>query len=245
MIILSWERHDPFFIKSGSLCGGAMKRKKKKAKFVVRPWSLGACPTADEVRAAWARRRVSQKDFIGLLSLLGELTCFTDCNLRHLGGFGNIAGRRGGLKAWLGREAPELTAKYKSISRHAALALKIKKAFDFYPPAPLSLLHPDLPRPKCALPYIVRYAANLRELHFRDVAPTYVAFKALADRRLRAHKPRYRWGPALPQEKWKEAEEFWYRRFVVPKAKAQIRADSEFFSRTFDPNADCRYCGES
>jgi len=214
-----------------------MKRK-KKVEFVVRPWSLGSCPTADEVRAAWAARRKSQKDFIWLLSVLGELTCFTDCNLRHLGGFGNIAGRQGGLKAWLERETPELAEKYKSISRHAALATRLKMAFDYYPPAPLSLLHPDLPRPGRVIPYIAHYAANLRERHFRDVAPTYVAFKALADRQLKAHRPKHEWGPALPHERWREAEEAWRRKCVVPKAKAQIKADYDLYARDYNPYAD-------
>ena len=85
-----------------------MKRGKKKKTFVVRPWSDGVCPTADELRAAWANRRRSQKDFIVLLSVLGELTCFTDYTLEHRGGFGNIGGRRGGLKAFLAENAPEL-----------------------------------------------------------------------------------------------------------------------------------------
>lgn len=72
-----------------------MKRRKRKKKvFVVRPWSDSICPTADELRSAWANQRRSQKDFIILLSVLGELTCFTDCTLEHRGGFGNIGGRQ-------------------------------------------------------------------------------------------------------------------------------------------------------
>ena len=35
--------------------------------WVMRPWSIGKCPTGDELRAAWANRRRSQKDFIWLL----------------------------------------------------------------------------------------------------------------------------------------------------------------------------------
>ena len=36
---------------------------------------------------------------------------------RHKGGFGNIEGRRGGLKEFLAREAPELLPKYKTLAR--------------------------------------------------------------------------------------------------------------------------------
>ena len=120
-----------------------MKRRRKKKRsreWVMRPWSIGKCPTGDELRTAWANRRRSQKDFIWLLSVLGELTCFTDCNLEHLGGFGKIAGRRGGLKAFLAQETPELVGKYKSIARHSRLAYRLKMAFALYPPMALSLV---------------------------------------------------------------------------------------------------------
>jgi len=220
-------------------------KKKKKRNRVVRPWSLGECPTAEEVRSAWENRRASQKDFILLLSVLGELTCFTDCNLRHLGGFGNIAGRQGGLKAWLERELPDLASKYKSISRHATLATRIKAAFNYYPPAPLSLLHPALPQPKYVLPYIVHYANILRELHFQNVEPTYVAFKAVTDRQLNEHKPKYKWGPALPREKWPKAKEHWLRKYVRYQALQQIKADHDWYARSFNPTNDWRYSGES
>jgi len=215
--------------------------KRKKRKFVVRPWSLGVCPTADEFRKAWANRRKSQKDFIALLSVLGELTCFTDCSLKHLGGFGNIAGRQGGLKTWLQREAPDLMGKYKSISRHATLATRLKKAFDYYPPAPLSLLHPELPKPKRVIPYIVHYANTLREQHFQTVEPTYVAFKTLVDHRLKTHRPKHKWGPALPQAEWKAAEEQWYRICVVPQARRQLQADFDWYARDFNIWEDYRY----
>jgi len=175
------------------------------------------------------------------LSVLGELTCFTDCNLRHLGGFGNIAGRKGGLKEWLLREAPELAVKYKSISRHATLALQLKKAFNYYPPAPLSLLHPDLPKPARTIPYIVHYANTLREKHFQTVEPTYVAFKALVDKQLKSHKPKHKWGPALPREKWEMAERRWLFICVRPKAMQQLKADNDWYPRTFNIWEDYRY----
>jgi len=220
-----------------------MKRKKKKRKeLVVRSWSLGSCPTADEVRTAWANRRASTADFIWLLSVLGELTCFTDCNLKHLGGFGNIAGRQGGLKAWLERETPELAAKYKSISRHATLAMRIKRAFNYYPPAPLSLLHPDLPKPPQYIPeFILHYAGNLGERYFRDVAPTYIAFKALADSRPALAWPNHKWGPALPQSQWKQAENAWWKKYAKHNELRRIHAEDDYTdktSRAYNPYTD-------
>jgi len=220
-----------------------MGRKKKKRQFVMRPWSKGRCPTADEVREAWANRHRSTKDFIWLLSVLGELTCFTDCNLEHLGGFGNIAGRRGGLKEFLETEVPELATKYKSISRHATLATRLKIAFSYYPPAPISLIHPDLPKPGFEVPYITNYAHQLYHQYFESMEPTYVAFSAVVDKRRKAKRPRYRWGPALPREAWPEAEGQWYRYFVRHKLIKSIRLEHTFYARDYSPWDDYRYQG--
>ena len=100
---------------------------RKERKPVIRAWSIGKCPTGEELRVAWTNARRSQKDFIWLLSVLGELDCFTDFTLEHKGGFGNIGGRRGGLKDFLAREAPELLPKYKTLARHMKLATDVKK----------------------------------------------------------------------------------------------------------------------
>jgi len=213
----------------------------KTGVHIVRPWSLGPCPTVDELRLAWTNRRRSQKDFIWLLSVLGELTCFTDCNLNY-GERRGVIGRGGGLKEFLQKNAPDLAAKYKSISRHATLAKRLKMAFNYYPPAPLSLLHPDLPLPRRTIPYILHYALNLREKYLQDLKPTYAAFQGFVKRRLKAQKPKYRWGLALPRSQWARAERRWWLICVRPKAKKQIAADcSDWYSRTYNPFEDYRY----
>lgn len=200
-----------------------MKRGKKKKKFVVRPWSDGVCPTADELRAAWANRRRSQKDFILLLSVLGELTCFTDCTLEHRGGFGNIGGRRGGLKAFLAENAPELLDKYKSISRHARLAYRLKKAFSVYPPAKLELLHPEIPLPRINLPFITNFCRKLYRDHFADLPPRYKAFDdVVRAQAARQGEPKHPWGPPLPRSAWAEARRNWWKRVVTPMALEAI-----------------------
>ena len=209
-------------------------RDKKTGRFlpyVARPWSIGKCPTADELRRAWRQRKTSQADFIALLSLLGELTCFTDCNLIQKGGFANIAGRAGGLKAFLARETPELLPKYKSISRHATLATRIKMAFAIYPPAALSLMHPDLPLPARNMPFLTNHCRKVYRDHFVAAKPTYVAFKAIADKRLVRHPPRVPWGPPLPQKDWKSAENDWRLMVLRPIALETIKADHSFYAR--------------
>ena len=192
-----------------------MKRRKKKP-FVVRPWSIGECPTADDLRAAWANRRRSRKDFIVLLSVLGELTCFTDCTLEHRGGFGNIAGRRGGLKAFIAEKTPELVGKYKSISRHAYLAYRLKQAFSIYPPAALSLMHEEIPLPRINLPFITNHCRKVYRDHLADLPPQYRAFDAAVSAALAKNggTRKHPWGPPLPRSAWAEAERTWRKRYV-------------------------------
>lgn len=212
-----------------------MKKKRRKWKpFIVRPWSIAPCPTADEVRVAWANRRRSQKDFIWLLSVLGELTCYTDRSLEHLGGFGHIAGRKGGLKAYLTENVPELVCKYKSISRYASLANRLKQAFDIYPPAALSLLHPDLPLPRRNMAFMTNHCRKVYRNHLAKLPPTWIAFDAVVSRRLvgRFDAP-HPWGPPLPPSEWAEAESRWLRIIVRPIVKEALAAEHSFYARDY------------
>lgn len=203
-----------------------IKRKKKKRPFESHPWSLGKMPTADEVRNAWNNRKRSLKDFIWLLSVLGELTCFTDYHLKCKGGFGNIEGRKGGLKEYLSKELPDLACKYKSISRYARLAYRIKRAFDYYPPGQLSLMHPDLPLPKINFDFITNYARQIYRENFKDLPPEYNEFLRVVIEREEKSKPRHKWGAPLPQEEWGKAEYNW-RRYVVLKKLRQALGDRD------------------
>lgn len=212
---------------------GAKGKVNRTKLLVVRPWSIGKCPTGDELRAAWANRRRSQKDFIWLLSVLGELTCFTDCALEHLGGFGNIAGRKGGLKEFLAKETPELLGKYKSIARHSRLAYQIKRAFNLYPPMALSLLHPELPLPGRHLDFMTNYARKVHQKHFKDLPPEWKAFSEAVERKLEKRPPDRKWGPPLPRSEWGNAERWWQNVIVRPKVLKMIRAEHSFYSRDY------------
>lgn len=212
---------------------GRRKRKGRMKPWVMRPWSIGRCPTGDELRTAWANRRRSQKDFIWLLSVLGELTCFTDCNLEHLGGFGNIAGRKGGLKAFLAQETPELVGKYKSIARYSRLAYRLKMAFAIYPPMALSLLHPDLPLPERNMAFLTNHARKVYREHLADLPPKWKAFDEVVHKRLVTHPRRHQWGPPLPRSEWAKAEQLWRNVIIRPKALRKIRADHSFYARDY------------
>lgn len=208
---------------------------RKERKPVIRAWSIGKCPTGEELRSAWTNARRSQKDFIWLLSVLGELDCFTDFTLEHKGGFGNIGGRRGGLKDFLAREAPELLPKYKTLARHMKLATDVKKAFNVFPPAQLSLFHPDLPLPRRNVPFITNFMRKAYAKYLKDCRPIYRDFeRAIAARFARGGAPVYKWGPKLPRTEWARVEAAWMRRIVLPRAMAKIAAEHSLYARDYN-----------
>ncbi|MCQ2392140.1 MAG: hypothetical protein MJ240_12015 [Kiritimatiellae bacterium] len=207
----------------------------KGRKPVIRAWSIGKCPTGEELRNAWANARRSQKDFIWLLSVLGELDCFTDFTLRSRTGGGNIGGRRGGLKEFIAKEAPELLPKYKTLARHMKLATDIKKAFDVFPPAQLSLFHPELPLPRRRVPFITNFMRKAYDRYLKDCKPTYRDFcRAMAVRLARGGAPRHKWGPKLPRSEWPRVEAAWMRNIVRPRALKKIKADHSLYARDYD-----------
>ena len=211
------------------------RQRHKGRKPIIRAWSVGKCPTGEELKVAWANARKSQKDFVWLLSVLGELDCFTDFTLEQRGGFGNIEGRRGGLKEFLAQEAPELLPKYKTLARHMKLATNIKKAFDVFPPAQLSLFHPDLPLPKRNVPFITNFMRKAYGKYLKDCKPTYRDFDAAISVRLaKGGPPKYEWGPKLPQSEWPRVEQAWLNKIVRPRAMKQIKADHSFYARDYN-----------
>ena len=70
--------------------------------------------------------------------LLLDLECFVDNSLvveERPEGL-KIRGRRGGIRAWLRRNCPELVGKYKTLMRHKSLARKFRQAVDLPDPVP-------------------------------------------------------------------------------------------------------------
>ena len=206
-------------------------RPRNPKSFVVHPWSLDKMPSAAELVAAWEKRQESQKDFIAFLSVLGELACFLDYDLEQKGGFGNIGGRKGGLKEYLETRVPKLAAKYKSLSRYMSLVKRFKRAFNYYPPAKLAFLHPDLEPPGEYLPFIVNYAKKIYCKYLQDLPPEYNAFNEVVKKRfLEPDAERHRWGLALPRKDWPKAQRSWQLKVVLPAIVALHRFDRRFRS---------------
>ena len=115
---------------------------------VRRHRTLNPQPTFDAIRAAIRTARSSPESAIRLGSLLEDLECFVDNTLVH-DARGQIAGRRGGIKRLLQREAPDLFAKYSTIMRYKAMAKRFRQACGSGEPVPPATL---LPAPEAAGP---------------------------------------------------------------------------------------------
>ena len=70
-------------------------------------------------------------------------------------------------------------------------------AFDIYPPAALSLMHPDLPLPPRNMPFLTNHCRKVYRDRLADLPPTYVAYDGVASRILA--KRRLKTGYANPR----------------------------------------------
>ena len=112
---------------------------------VTRRTTLAPMPSPAEVLAAWNARKESREAMIRLGGMLHDLACYVDSCLRFDEG-GNVAGRNGGIKGWLGEKLPELLPKYKTLMRYKALAVRLRQATGTKDPRPTSALLDETPR---------------------------------------------------------------------------------------------------
>ena len=104
--------------------------------------TLDPCPTPDALMKAFAKAKESPADMIRFGSLLEDLECYVD-NSIMFDEFGNVAGRKGGIRQYLADNAPELFNRYKTVMRYKALSKKFRQALGAKDPMPASELLPD------------------------------------------------------------------------------------------------------
>ena len=112
----------------------AAERRKIRKRATTNP-----CPTPDEFRTAFSRVGESVKAKLLFGGMVHDLACYVDSCLRYDAN-GNIAGRNGGIKAWLADNVPELYPRYKTIMRYKALAMRLRQAMEIKDPTPTSVL---------------------------------------------------------------------------------------------------------
>ena len=77
--------------------------------------------------------------------MLHDLECYVD-NCLRFDESGEVAGRNGGIKEWLGEKLPELLPKYKTLMRYKAMAMRLRQATGTRDPKPTSALLDETPR---------------------------------------------------------------------------------------------------
>ena len=112
----------------------AMERRKIRRRRTTAPM-----PTPESLLAAWAERKTSRKAMILLGGMMHDLECSVD-NCLRFDEAGNVGGRNGGIRGWLADNVPELLAKYKTLMRYKALAVRLRQATDTKDPKPTSKL---------------------------------------------------------------------------------------------------------
>ena len=113
---------------------------------IARRTTVNPCPTPEALCAAFAARGESPEAKVRLGGLLEDLECYVD-NCLRFGPDGGIAGRNGGVKAWLREHAPGLSGHYKTLMRHKALAKRLRQAAGISDPVPASAVFDGPPAP--------------------------------------------------------------------------------------------------
>ena len=106
---------------------------------IRRRTTLNPCPTPDGFREAFARVGESAEAKVSFGGMVHDLACYVDSCLRY-DESGNIAGRNGGIRAWIAENVPELSPRYKTIMRYKALAMRVRQLAGLEDPQPTSVL---------------------------------------------------------------------------------------------------------
>lgn len=112
----------------------AAERRKIRLRYTLNPR-----PSYDAIRTALSAARGSPEGALRCGSLMQDLECSVDNTLvfdKH----GRIAGRRGGIKRLLQRDAPDLFSKYSTLMRHKAMAKRFRQTCGLADPIPADML---------------------------------------------------------------------------------------------------------
>ena len=112
----------------------AIERRKIRRRRTTAPM-----PTPESLLAAWNERKSSRAAMILLGGMMHDLECYVD-NCLKFDEAGNVVGRNGGIRGWLADNVPELLAKYKTLMRYKALAMRLRQATGTKDPKPTSKL---------------------------------------------------------------------------------------------------------
>ena len=96
-------------------------------------------PTPEDLLKAWDERKTSREAMIRLGGMIHDLECYVD-NYLKIDKNGKVVGRNRGIRGWLRDNMPELSAKYKTLMRYKALAVRLRQVTETKDPKPTSKL---------------------------------------------------------------------------------------------------------
>ena len=94
------------------------------------------CPTREDILDAWTHAREGREAMLRFGSLLEDLECYVDHELRLTGG--RIVGRAPGIKGWLRENIPALALRYTTVMRYKAAAKKLRQVVELPDPIPVA-----------------------------------------------------------------------------------------------------------
>ena len=94
------------------------------------------CPTREDILDAWTHAREGREAMLRFGSLLEDLECYVDHELRLTGG--RIVGRAPGIKGWLRENIPALALRYTTVMRYKAAAKKLRQIVELPDPIPVA-----------------------------------------------------------------------------------------------------------
>ena len=94
------------------------------------------CPTREAILDAWTHAREGCEAMLRFGSLLEDLECYVDHELRIADG--RIVGRAPGIKGWLRENIPALALRYTTVMRYKAAAKKLRQVVELPDPIPVA-----------------------------------------------------------------------------------------------------------
>ena len=94
------------------------------------------CPTREDILDAWTHAREGREAMLRFGSLLEDLECYVDHELRIADG--RIVGRAPGIKGWLRENIPVLALRYTTVMRYKAAAKKLRQVVELPDPIPVA-----------------------------------------------------------------------------------------------------------
>ena len=113
-----------------------MRRKElaHERRRIIHRTTTNSCPDKEAILDAYMHRKDSKEAAIHFGSLIHDLECYVDNDLRFKGG--RIVGRNTGIKGWLRDNIAVLESQYSTIMRYKAMAKKLKQLVELDDPIP-------------------------------------------------------------------------------------------------------------